>query len=351
MSRRKSLTDVTLKCLRPTSNRREIADGGCPNLWAVVHPTGRIAWVWRGSVEGVSDRIRLGQYPSLDLRDARQRAREITDARDNGMSRTDLKKRFGSSAGAHATEAGDFENRNDLDHFFECYMAAEGKKKRSAQLKRSSYERDLKPYLGSQPVGSITRQDVRSVVVKKAQQHPVGANRLLALMRRICNWLIENEHLTVNPCAGIKPPGGSEPKRTRTLNADEIRWLWRALDTQPEPWRSAVRLLLLTGQRRNEVFGMAHPELELHQDAPRWIIPDGRVKNMLAHVVPLAPAVVEIIRGIGHTDGSPLLFPAQPWLRLPDQSEAKRTPSKSKAVSGFSRAQKRLVNAVQRQAC
>jgi integrase len=350
LSRRKSLTDATLKSLRPTSTRREIADGGCPNLWAVVHPTGRIAWVWRGSVCGVSDRIRLGQYPSLELRDARLRAREITQARDNGTGRPELKERFGQSARTRPTVTDDIENRDDLDHFFECYMKAEGSKKRSARLKQGSYVRDLQPHFGARPVTSITRQEIRSVVMKKAEQHPVGANRLLSLIRRVCNWLIENEHLTVNPCAGIKPPGGSEAKRARTLNADEIRWLSQALNKQPEPWRSGVGLLLLTGQRRNEVFGMAYSELELHEDAPRWIIPRGRVKNMLAHVVPLAPAAVRIIRGIGDTNGSPFLFPAQPWLRLPGQSDAKRTPSKHKAVSGFSRAQKRLVNAVQQEA-
>jgi integrase len=50
-------------------------------------------------------------------------------------------------------------------------------------------------------------------------------------------------------------------------------------------------VLLLTGQRREEVAGMAWGELD--RKAALWTIPASRAKNGKAHLVPLAPAVID----------------------------------------------------------
>jgi integrase len=52
-------------------------------------------------------------------------------------------------------------------------------------------------------------------------------------------------------------------------------------------------VLLLTGQRRNEVAGMRRDELS--DDGATWNIPGSRTKNGRAHVVPLPPPVRELI--------------------------------------------------------
>jgi integrase len=57
-----------------------------------------------------------------------------------------------------------------------------------------------------------------------------------------------------------------------------------------------VRLLILTGQRREEVGGMTGAELDLVR--ARWSIPRERTKNGLPHEVPLSPAAVSILRAI-----------------------------------------------------
>jgi integrase len=53
-----------------------------------------------------------------------------------------------------------------------------------------------------------------------------------------------------------------------------------------------LRLLLLTGQRRIEVSGIAKAELDLEPSDPVWTIPGSRTKNGLLHRVPLTPMVV-----------------------------------------------------------
>ena len=73
-----------------------------------------------------------------------------------------------------------------------------------------------------------------------------------------------------------------EHSRDRVLSDDEIRWFWKAAEQVGDPFGRLAQLLLLTGQRRNEVAGMTAGEL----DGTRWSIPKDRAKNNQAHVVP-----------------------------------------------------------------
>ena len=67
---------------------------------------------------------------------------------------------------------------------------------------------------------------------------------------------------------------------------------------------------------------MLWDELHLDDEQPAWVIGRTRTKNGTAHVVPLTPAVVAILRAVPRIEGSPFVF-----------STNGRT-----AVSGFSRA-------------
>jgi len=65
------------------------------------------------------------------------------------------------------------------------------------------------------------------------------------------------------------------------------------------PYTDAVRLLLLTGVRRDMVLGMRRSELEdIGGREPRWAIPGGfagRSKSGRPHVVPLSPQALAVI--------------------------------------------------------
>ena len=69
-------------------------------------------------------------------------------------------------------------------------------------------------------------------------------------------------------CASVHRPAGPEA-RDRVLTADEIRSFWRASESvdaplapgAPRPFGPLLKVLLLTGQRRNEVAGMTRDEL------------------------------------------------------------------------------------------
>jgi integrase len=106
----------------------------------------------------------------------------------------------------------------------------------------------------------------------------------------------------------------------------EIKWLWRAAGDLGEPFGPALRLLLLTGQRRGEVGGIRWDELS--DDRSTWTLPSSRTKNGRSHVVPLSPAAQDLIasvRIIGQryvftTDGQ---SHAAGWSRIKVQLDAR----------------------------
>ncbi len=101
-----------------------------------------------------------------------------------------------------------------------------------------------------------------------------------------------------NPCAELNKPG-TERKRKRTLTEAEIKLVWRAT-ADGRDFSRIVRLLLLTGQRREEVAAMAWSELDL--DKAVWTLPEepapnqeARTKNGMPHDIPLSRQALTLI--------------------------------------------------------
>jgi len=138
------------------------------------------------------------------------------------------------------------------------------------------------------------------------------------------NWCAERDIITTVPTDRIRPPH-PEMKRDRVLSEDELRCLLRALETQESIFGPLLRALLLTSQRRAEVAGMLWSELhEIESDDALWKIPGHRTKNKQSHLIPLSPAVRDLL------------------LRLPRVSDLVFTTTGETAVSGFGRAKARL---------
>ena len=83
-----------------------------------------------------------------------------------------------------------------------------------------------------------------------------------------------------------------ERARDRVLSDAELRWFWAAASDIGEPFGTLLQLLVITGQRENEIARMERPELTPEGDM--WTIPGARTKNKRTHVVPLPPFDVDI---------------------------------------------------------
>ncbi|MDZ4840520.1 MAG: tyrosine-type recombinase/integrase [Hyphomicrobium aestuarii] len=170
---------------------------------------------------------------------------------------------------------------------------------------------------------------------------PVQSNRCLALVNRVLNFALEEDLIEANPAARMRKAGKEKP-RERVLSDNEIAKLWRAL-ADAESWTAAagsgamgrplslpivraIRVLLLTGQRRAEVVEAPIGELALWDRQPVWTIASQRVKTDVPHRVPLATlAAFEFRRAIAdanaavpaNSTGALLVFPSPNNWREP----------------------------------
>ena len=122
---------------------------------------------------------------------------------------------------------------------------------------RSEAERLLRLHVvgtwGRRKLQEITRADVRAMLARI--DAPIAANRVHSITRRLFNWAVENDLIVSSPVAGLKAPN-AETSRDRILTDDELRRVWQAAEGLGPLNGAVVRLLILTGQRRNEVAHM-----------------------------------------------------------------------------------------------
>ncbi|MEH3065422.1 MAG: tyrosine-type recombinase/integrase [Methylobacterium radiotolerans] len=150
---------------------------------------------------------------------------------------------------------------------------------------------DLAP-LHKVPVADMTHGQVHEQIERIARNHPHAAKQARAGLSRFFRTMVSKGIAHRNPVVDVETPatGGA---RDRVLKDDELRAVWRATAGGDE-FSQIVRLLILSGQRREEVAGMLWSEVDLA--AATWSMPGSRTKNGLPHEVPLSAPMLEILR-------------------------------------------------------
>ena len=118
------------------------------------------------------------------------------------------------------------------------------------------------------------------------------------------SWLIARDVVDASPCRGVERPVRNPP-RDRVLDDAEIVALWHACADEG-PAGQAVKLLLLTGCRKAEVFGARWSEIDAAEML--WRLPRERTKNATPHAVPLAPQAWAIVAAQPRFAGCDFIF-------------------------------------------
>jgi integrase len=143
-------------------------------------------------------------------------------------------------------------------------------------------------------IGEITHPDIAarlSAITRKHSTHTAAAARraISALFR----WTMEEGWCASNPVIGTRRPADPKP-RDRVLSNSELAAIWNACDD--DDFGRIVRLLILTGSRREEIGGMRGCEFDLV--AGTWELPEERSKNGYAHLIDLPSAALKIVRKV-----------------------------------------------------
>ncbi len=315
----KALTAIALKNLKPSEVRKEVPDGLIRGLFFVLQPTGKASWAVRYRSGGQTRKLTLGTYPAIDLKAARELAShalvKVAAGDDPAAEKQAAKKT------ERQTEDHDLVEKV-VETFIERY--AKPNTRSWAETERS-LKKDVVGAWKGRHLSEIGKADVHELLDKIVDRgSPIAANRTLATMRRMCSWAVERDIIKVSPCDGVKAPSVAR-SRDRILSDEELRSVWQAADQIGWPFGAIVKLLILTGQRRDEVAGMRWSEIDLN--AKTWTLPRERAKTNVEHVVPLFDEAIAIIATLP---------------RMSSKAGYVFTTNGTNPVSGFARAKQRL---------
>jgi integrase len=147
---------------------------------------------------------------------------------------------------------------------------------------------------------------------------PISANRTHALLKQLFDWAAAKDLLPASPMAGIERPGGDESPRERVLTADEIKAFWTKLADadMAKPTALALKLLLVTAQRRGELTFAKWSHFDL--ESKLWTIPVELLKTSHARrskpepqAVPLSSLALHLLGQLNElTGGGAYVLPA-----------------------------------------
>jgi len=298
------------------------AVGGVAGLVLEVKATGSRSWILRAMVGGKRTHIGLGGFPSVTLAGARDRARAMRLAIDEG--RDPLAERRAAHEALRASNA----KRVTFAEAARRCWAVRRDEFRSAKHRRdwiSSLEVHAFPAIGALFVADVELPHVLSVLEPIWRDKTETATRVRQRIETVLDW---------SRVAGYRE--GENPARWRgnldavLPTAAKVRKVQHHLAL---PWREmpgfmaelrkrdgmgarALEFAVLTAARSGEVRGATWDEIDLV--ARTWTIPGERMKAGKEHVVPLPDAAVRLLEALPRMQGNPLVFPAVRGGKLSD---------------------------------
>jgi len=306
------LTETAIGKLKPPPTRRDIRDDFTTGLYLRLMPTGRKIWRYRYRIRGKTRIMTIGEWPGVELIEARAQATEAGRLTRKGIDPGAEDQKAKAEARSMPT----------VEEFIDEYIQRYAKRhKKSWKQDKLILTRWLVPRIGRLLMNEVTRRDIQSVL---DDCRDTGATRqpgkILAVTRMLFKVAIQRGILDATPCMYIEEP---QPRPAQRAMAPEtIRHWWtttgEAIESEKpvigKPTALALRLLLLTGQRPGEVANLTRDELHLDSEfGPHWIIAGerrkkGRAAHGSPHAVALEPEAVATIKRALELSGSEYLF-------------------------------------------
>ena len=310
------LTDRQVKNLpatgQPYRKRDNSPDPGLRGFGVQVSAAGTKTFYVEYSFGGRRGHFyRLGTYPGMSLAEARDRCREIRKLVDDGIDpKAELERR--RLAEVEEREAqGRREREEQATALYEdlarLYLASVKNRTTRTEIARL-LEKDARPVLKGKRVTEITPSDIRAVLGRPRKRGAKRVERMLHCYLHAAFAFAKEEQeldgmlfpLRENPVAAVKKPDEGMTPRDRVLSQDEIRILWNVLETDSErisPFTGgAIRLMLLTGQRLQEILRARWDQVNFGEGI--WLFSRDQTKTERPHQLPVTATMERVFKTI-----------------------------------------------------
>ncbi len=293
MARRKTLTDNMVAKLKPGPKRITMPDPELRGHYIRITATGAKSYVAVARAPGGKQIwATIGSADVLKIDEAREKARSAIQRVKAGQPAFEPPPVKPDSFKAVA------------ENWMQRHVKA--KKLRSEYEIARILNKHVYPVLQDRDFETIKRSDVtRLLDMVEDGSGPRQADTVLATLSSIMHWHAARADDYAPPIVrGMSRYDPHAKKRTRILDDDEIRDLWTAAD-KGGPFGAFLKLLLLTGQRRQKVAAMRWQDLTL--DGTWDISTEPREKGNGGALL-LPEIAVDIIRSQYRIGDNPFVF-------------------------------------------
>lgn len=297
------LSDSALRALKPKAKPFTVSDGR--GLYVEVFPTGGVVWRYRYRLGGRQEKLTLGKYPDLTLKNARLKRDEAAQAAAIGVSPA-KRKQAEKVAAQQASTVREFS-----DVFFREVVV---KDCADTTIQRRYLDKAILPAIGDKVVGAVTAEDVRAIIWKKKEEgFDAAAGQIRGLLKRLFDYAITHGLATHNPVLALPMRHVYKAKsRDRALSPSEIRIFLRAVfeSNIRRQFKLGLYLVLLTMVRKSELLlaRWEHIDTELAE----WHIPAENSKTGKPHVVYLSAQALGAFEELRRlAENSPLVLPGR----------------------------------------
>jgi integrase len=281
-------------------------------LYLQVQSRTNKSWLFRYTFDGRERFMGLGPLHTIDLEEARERARQARKTLLDGADPLAVRAAEAAQRALEAARTITFEAASKA--YYESHEASWKNAKHRQQF-LNTLKTYVFPKIGKLPVADIDTGLVLKCIEPIWQHKTETANRTRGRIEAVLDWAtVRGYRKGDNPArwrghlSEVLPARGKIQKTNHhaALPIDEVPAFMTALREQQGVAARALEFTILTAARTGETIGARWSEIDFANAT--WTIPAGRMKASKEHRVPLSKPALQILSHVPREKSNPFVF-------------------------------------------